>query len=286
MTSIRTAPAPEEIINSARELLAAGKTDDARELLLENGYVTRSEPTIQKAYLHLVPVSATLRAVLDEVYVGLGDRDPKVRFDAASKLVRECTKAYPRDNVRWMRDPRASEPLIHAVQDPDTKVSERALRALSCLVCKYFRDQRALPAFVAKLSHAKQDTRNNAISGVGCMGLEEGLEHLINLNDHGTERDRAEVARQIAALAYASEQEMNQYYYMKWTEAGREFWKGRMVAALRDPFADVRKQAALALKAFGDRKTLPALRAARHSEQDDNLFFFLDDAITALEKSA
>lgn len=285
MNPTRTLSSPEEVIDAAERLLAQGKTDEGRELLLNRGYVVRSEPLIQKAYVRLVPVGVTLQAVLDEVYPGLDDPSPKVQFDAATTLAREFTKTYPRDKVRWMRDPRASEPLIRVVQDADPKVSARALRALSCLVCRYFADQRALPTFVGKLADAKQDIRNDAISGIGCLRHEEGLEHLIGLNDGGTEVDRAEVARQVAGLAYASVPQVGQYP-MAWSDGGREFWKRRMAAATRDASAGVRKQAVFALKGFGDRRMLPELKAARQVEQDKDLLFYLDDAIAALEKGA
>src|SRR2546425_8465809 len=100
---------PNEVIARAKALLAGGKMNEAQDLLLDEGYVKRLEPTIQKAYLQLVPVSSTLREMLDEMYDDVKDPSPKVRFKAVTLIAREFNKEHLRGKVRWMRDPRASE---------------------------------------------------------------------------------------------------------------------------------------------------------------------------------
>jgi HEAT repeat protein len=280
-------PPPNEAIATARALLAEGKASDAQNLLLEEGYVKRLEPATQQAYLTLIPVNPTLQQLLDEVYPKLSDPSPKVRLDAATKLSREFSKEVPRDNVRWMRDPRASEPVIAAVSDADPKVSERAVGALARLVCRYFPDQRALPAFVAKLADRKQLARSNAITGIGCLRQEAPLAHLVELSEHGTDDDRLGVASAITGLAYESWHHKH-LHPIEWTAAGRSAWIDRMIAALRDPHAGVRRQAANALNYFGDPRAIPPLRAARAAEPEGETTFYaayyIDEAIKALEQ--
>jgi HEAT repeat protein len=273
---------PAKVIASAKRLLEQGRPAEARDLLLDEGYVKRLEPAIQRAYQELIPVHPTLREVLDDLYVGLGDPAAGVRFDAATKLAREFAKVHLRGNVRWMRDPRASGPIIQAVFDADDKVARRALRALSLLVWKYFPDQRALPAFLSRLADPTQATRVDAINGIGCLRREALLEHLVPVMERGTDRDRAAVAGQIWGLALEVFDNMNQHP-MEWSPVGRRFWRDRMIAALRDPYVQVRKSAARALKQLGDARAVAALRLARAEERDEDTAFYMDDAIAALE---
>ncbi len=266
-------------------MLARGNVREAHDLLLDEGYVERLQPEVQEAFLKLVPINPTLRAMLDGVYQELDASTRDVRFKALTQLAREFAREHLRDNVRWMRDPRASEPLIKAVFDPDRKIYDRALIVLSRLVCKYFPDQRSLQAFLLRLADRKQETRNRAISGIGCLRREQVLSHLVDLMDHGTDRDRAEVSRQVWGLSYETWDHMNQHP-IEWTEAGRRLWKDKMVAALRDSYVDVRKSAARALQGLGTHDTLSALQAARSAEQNEDVRFYLDETIAAIEKRA
>jgi HEAT repeat protein len=141
-----------------------------------------------------------------------------------------------------------------------------------------------LPAFVAKLSDRKQDTRNNAISGIGCLRCEDALENLLPMIKQGSDQDRAQVVRQIAGLAYETLHNTSQNP-IAWTTEGRRFWRDTMMEALQDSASEVRQQAAFALENFGDSDTLPALEAARRGETDDNAAYYIDRAIAVLKDS-
>src|SRR5262245_54034953 len=125
------------IIAKAKKLLAARDGEQAAALLLEEGYIARSQPEIQAAYLELIPPNATLREMLDTIYVGLDAANVAVRRKTILGLAREFSKETVRNNVRWMRDPRASDPIIKATADPDRTVSERALGTLMRLVSRF-----------------------------------------------------------------------------------------------------------------------------------------------------
>lgn len=275
----------DETIGLAKKMMDFGKLDEVQGLLLDEGFVKRLDPTIQEAYFKLIPINPTLREMLDEVYVGLNDPSQKIRFKAVTQLLREFAKERLRGNFRWMRDPRASDPIIKAVSDPDSKVSQRALRALSRLVCQYFPDQRAAPAFLSKLSDRKQETRVDAISGIGCLRQEELLEYLVPLIDRGTDEDRAAVSGQIWGLSFETFGHMNQHP-IEWSDSGRHFWKEKMIGALGDTYVQVRKHAARALVKLGNGKTIHALQAARDVEGDADAAFYMDDAIAALKEHA
>jgi hypothetical protein len=272
---------PDEVIRSAAQMLADGAMHEAQELLLVEGYIKRLEPSIQEAYLRMIPIGPVLGEMLGEAYPGLSDPDPRIRSKSITSLLREFAKEKLRGNTRWMRDPRASEPIIEAVKDDDRKVAQRALRALSRLVCRYFPDQRTLPTFVSMLSHRKQEVRVDAISGVGCLRREDALKHLVPLIEHGTDEDRTAVSGQIWGLSLETFQHTYQYP-IEWTDDGRRFWRTKMESALSDSAVSVRKQSARALRQLGEDASLPALRAAREAESDEDARFYIDDAITAI----
>jgi hypothetical protein len=280
-------PSSEAVVAAAHGLLADGATAEAADLLLNEGYVRRLDLVIQRAYLELVPVTPTLRAVLDGPYRGLDDPDPKTRFAAATRISRELSKATLRDNVLWMRDPRASEPLLTAVRDVDRKVSERAFAALTRLLVPYFPDQRALPVLREKLGDRKQQVRREAVGAIGGLRQERFLQDLVPLFDHGADLDRAAVASTIAGLSFETSRWIRPYLCpLEWSDEGRRFWIAKMIAALRDPCPLVRRQAAVALKHFGDLDALPYLRAAREVEPEDDEVdpaHFMDDAIAWLD---
>jgi hypothetical protein len=274
---------PHRTLAQVGRLLAEGRLDDARELLLVEAYVKRDEPTLQAAYLELIPPTPTLLEIQAESYDDLRDPDPKVRLKAATRITRECTKVYPRHSVRWMRDPRATAPLIQAAaSDPDAKVADKTLLALSCILCSYFPDQRALPVLLSRLNDTRQEARASAIGGLGSLRREELLDPLVDLLERGTERDRVLVVAVVSGLAYETEANMRQLP-IRWSPQGRRRWVALMVVALGAKAATIRRPAAVALKCFMDPSALPALRAARPIETDATIAYFIDDAITTLD---
>jgi hypothetical protein len=101
------------------------------------------------------------------------------------------------------------------------------------------------------------------------------------LIDHGTDKDRAEVCRQIWGLAFEVSHPVTMIP-IQWSDDGRRFWRNKLIAALRDSFVLVRRHAARGLKELGDRKTIPALQAARDVESDEDTKFYMEEAISAL----
>jgi hypothetical protein len=270
-------------LTQASRLLAEGRLDEARELLLVEAYVKRDEPTLQATYLNLIPPTPTLLEIQAESYDDLRNPDAKVRLKAATRITRECSKVYPRHSVRWMRDPRATAPLMQsATSDPDAKVADKTLHALACILCAYFPDQRALPVLLSRLKDTRHETHPSAISGLGCLRREELLDHFVDLLERGTTRDRELVIGTVSGLAYETEANLRQLP-MQWTVENRRRWVARMVVALGDEAASIRRPAAVALKCFMDPSALPALRAARPIETDATIAYFIDDAIKTLE---
>jgi HEAT repeat protein len=275
---------PADVVAQASLLLKEDQRHEAQELLLVEGFVKRADPTIQTAYLEMIPASPTLLEIQAESYDYLQDADAKVRLKAVTRIARECARVYPRNSVRWMRDPRATEPLMQtAVNDPDRKVAEKALLALGRILCSYFPDQRALPVLLLKLKDSAQVARASSIGGIGCLRREELLEHLADLLERGTERDRELVISSVSGLAYETEANGQRQLPITWSAGGKRKWVLRMIAALGDREAGIRLPAAVALKHFMDPSALPALRAAHAIETNESIAFFISDAIKALE---
>ncbi|MBN1800128.1 MAG: HEAT repeat domain-containing protein [Candidatus Lokiarchaeota archaeon] len=271
------------IISTARNLYSEGKQGEARELLLKEGYIKKLEEHIQEEFLVLIPISKTLKIELDETYIKLNNSDPKVRFKAANKLLYDFSKEKIRDNIAWMRDPRAIDPLIKMVSDPDLKVSRRALKALSRLVGRYFPDLRTFPIFLEKLKDKNQEVRIDAINAIGCLGHENLLMYLVEMFEKGKDKDRSAIASQI--WAWSLEPYGNPYHLpIKWSKSGRKFWIDKMEKALKDPSSSVRIHASRALRCFNEYISLKALKGAREKEKDDIVIQELDYAISTIKE--
>lgn len=272
--------APALLAEVAR-LQSAGQHDAGRERLLDEAFVERSHPVLQARFVDMFPIGAVLADVLATVYQGIDDPDPKRRFAAATAIAKELGKERLRDNTRWMRDPRATDPLIRACRDSDSKVAERALGTLARIVGRYFPDQRTEAVFRENLAHKKQERRSFAISGMACLRQESLLHHLIPLLRNGTDKDRSDVTSQIWGAATETPQH-SLLRPMNWSDTGRAQWRQLMTEALSDPAVPVRKHAARALARMGDASSVKALRAARRSETDEDTGFYMDEALAAL----
>jgi hypothetical protein len=272
---------PKKTIAAAKALLASKDADAAAKLLLEEGFIKRSQPEIQAAYLDLIPPGKTLREMLSSVYRGLDDPKVAVRRKVSMQLARELSRTAVRDNVRWMRDPRAVDPLIDAMEDSDSVVRERVLGALMRLVNRFFPDQRTAPIFIRYLNDEKQSNRFNAISGIGCLRQESLLEHLVRPLAEGTDEDRAQVAAQLWGLSFETWYHMHQLP-IEWSEPGRQFWRKKMLEALSDPAPKVREHATRALEKLGDVQSVAALKSAREKEENADVRFYMEQTLAAL----
>jgi HEAT repeat protein len=183
--------------------------------------------------------------------------------------------------VRWMRDPRAVDPVIKATEDSDPVVRARALGALMRLVNRFFPDQRTAAVFVRHLDDEQPLKRFNAISGIGCLRQESLLTHLVRPLEQGTDQDRAQAAAQIRGLSFETQYHMNQLL-IEWSESGRNFWREKMLEALSDPAPKVREHATRALENLGDTKSIPVLQRARDKEADADVRVYMEESLKVL----
>lgn len=165
-------------------------------------------------------------AVVHSLLAMLADRDGRCRFAAQDTLVK----------------------LGHAVVEPliaflDTADHPGTLGALD--VALTIADARLLAPATALVDSAAADIRARAVALLGALGSEDGVALVARALD-----DTESVVRQSALRALA----------------GLGHWPAapRVAALVRDPVWDVRRQAALCLRAFGP-PGLIFLRQLRHS---------------------
>jgi len=132
----------EEIIAQARGLLSEGKTADAKNLLLEKGYIEKSDAEIQKRFAELIPESPELSKEKQESLKKLFDADSKVRAKAADFIHRQALKSNHKLIESWQKDPRTIDILFDALADENPKVVAETTGALGAIARRYFRDLR------------------------------------------------------------------------------------------------------------------------------------------------
>jgi HEAT repeat protein len=163
----------------------------------------------------------------------LNSTDPNVRQYAAYLLGQA-------------KNPRAIEPLIHALADFDKSVREQAMLALSTL------GKLAIEPLAEAMKEPKWETRYRAAEALGKIADEKAVQPLIQ----GL-KDNREHVRYMAAKG------LRQF--------GDSDTIDPMIILLKDENNYVRMMVARALGAIGGKKVEAALAAALEAEQDDKV---------------
>lgn len=119
----------ELVIHKAEKLLALGRGREARELLLQEGYVKQLHATIQEAYLNLIPESAECVREQQGSFKDLFDKNVAQRVNASSYIFKEARREFSASR-EWLGDPRMIDLLFKALQDNEVKVIENITGAL------------------------------------------------------------------------------------------------------------------------------------------------------------
>ncbi|MFA4823570.1 MAG: HEAT repeat domain-containing protein [Methanoregula sp.] len=163
----------------------------------------------------------------------LDSTDPKVRQYAAYLLGQA-------------KNPRAIEPLIHALADFDKSVREQATLALSSL------GKSAIEPLAEAMKEPRWETRYRAAEALGKIADEKAVKPLIQ----GL-KDNREHVRYMAAKGLR--------------ELGDSDATEPMIILLKDENNYVRMMVARALGAIGGKKVQAALATALEAEQDDKV---------------
>jgi HEAT repeat protein len=164
---------PNDAVGRAERLAASGRRDEARRLLLQEGFMSGAEPAARDAFYRLFPPSPALLAYLEGSVRQLGAPGADVRRKAARAIRVDAMKGYSVRKEEWLGDPRTTAPLIEALKDPDPAVVEEGVGALAEIVARYFADQRALSALMGLLAHQRRNVRFFAVRSLGHLYGEE-----------------------------------------------------------------------------------------------------------------
>lgn len=156
-------------IDQAKALVRAGKVDEARTLLLEQGFVRRHDAEIENIYPNLIPPPSLLSARLTGDLLRVADPDPDVRYQALMVMQREVFGEASPDIRAWCADPRATDVLIRALRDDEPRVVEKAAGVLSMVLSRYFADIRAFEPLAGLLKSRRKQTRVYATYGIGYL---------------------------------------------------------------------------------------------------------------------
>jgi HEAT repeat protein len=164
-----------------------------------------------------------------------------------------------------MRDPRASGPIIEALDDDDPKVVRDAMDALAHLTRRYFPDLRAREPLRKKVTAKDSKVRARAGEALAYLRDELALEYLWPLLLDRVEDVRLRAYRAVGAVVYELSSYMTGKQLTLSTKA-RQAWQQRMEHALAGPDYQVRELAASILAAIGGEAALPALEHALDTE--------------------
>ncbi len=136
------------ITAQAREFISQNKLEDARELLLLNGYINHHEKAIQKAYLELIPERLPLNEKLSRDSLNLFSEDPAIRIKAASSINGVSRGNWTKELKYCLADPRTISLLLKTLEDNE-KVLFYSINSLGMIGQRYdYNDYRIFDALV------------------------------------------------------------------------------------------------------------------------------------------
>jgi HEAT repeat protein len=254
----------------------------AQDQLLIEAFIKGDDQKKQAAFLMQVPLTPTLERILNQLYPPLTEGDAKDRLKAAMRLWREQNRVYLADRIRWMRDPRATGPLIDLCQsESDPKVLARLLGTLNGMLLR-FPDQRAVPLVHELLRHRNDDIRAGAIGALGLLRKKPLVERVAEFLTCPVESDRISALTVVQSAFLEGPTDTYGEPVLEWSAAERTNWAKRVMPLLRDTSREVRRIATHSLGEIGAQVALPALHAALAVETDEDLKHYTTQAIVAL----
>lgn len=174
----------------------------------------------------------------------------KLNLDGLIRSLLDSTDPNVRQYAAYLlgqaKNPRAIEPLVHALADFDKSVREQAMLALSTL------GKAAIEPLSEAMKEPKWETRYRAAEALGKIADEKAVQPLIQ----GL-KDNREHVRYMAAKGLR--------------EFGDSDAMDPMIILLKDENNYVRMMVARALGAIGGKKVQSALATALESEQDEKV---------------
>ena len=141
--------------------------------------------TISTVMSNLSRISLVCLCIHGFALTGYGQGDRASQLISKLKDPAACgNRSDVAEELGWIRDPRAVEPLIAALKNPDLAVRKYAAMALGMI-----RDRRAVDPLIAALKDTDDGVRWNAVDALGKIGDPRATEPLtVVLNDSGIGR--------------------------------------------------------------------------------------------------
>jgi HEAT repeat protein len=241
----------------SKKLIRENHLDQARELLLINGFIHSLDPKVQKAYFELIPVSKQLEEKLSGSLQQLSASDVATRRKAARLIEREGLKEYSEQRRAWMREPRTTGPLIAALDDADAMVVQGAAGALAEIIVRYFPDLRAYPNLVRLLQSPQKENRFFAVRGLGLLHNRDRWKVIVPLLKDRSTMVRSEICSTVIEAADRGDL----------SPASKRRLHQPLLEAIDDEDDKVRMIAANALRKIGDASIVGSLKEALKKEK-------------------
>jgi HEAT repeat protein len=203
----------------------------------------------------------------------LSDPDPAVRLNSAKWLAKQALAETSNAVEAWIANAHAMNPIIAALDDPDSKVAEQAIIAVAEFSRRYYKDGRAYPGVVRLLRSKRRFSRFWAVAAARWLRGKRCLDDVLPLLNDKAKHVRREVLRAITGLA---DGKLKPELRERLLEAVRPI--------LHDVDARLRANAANALREIGDRSPLEDLKEALRKERDKLTRESLEMAIEGIEK--
>ncbi|MDG9669401.1 HEAT repeat domain-containing protein [Hahella sp. CR1] len=251
----RDASEQTQLIAKAQTLLQQGALEEARELLLQEGFVQGDNPLLQNAYYELIPIDEALKAKLSPLKSALQPPFDDSAVKAVAAVAKEAARATNKATYAWIRDPRVTDVLIDALSHGKARLVKETALALAHIVHRYFADYRVRAAFVPLLSNGNKTVRRVACGVVGRWPDEAIVAMLAPLMEDKEAEVRQEATKTLAGLPRESIPEL-----------ALALFESALIARLQDTDPTVRDIAAFGLGEHQVKQAVPELEAALRVE--------------------
>lgn len=172
----------DKVINQAEQSVENGNLEEAKELLLNEGYIKQLDDEIQKAYRNLIPISSDLENELNTSLKDVFDSDSKKRFNALRYIHKQARRETHKDRRSWLQEPRTVSILLEVLEnETEEKLIAETAGALSAIAFRYFPDIRIYNALKKLLNSKNKEVLYVAIEGISNYSFTDKWDDLISI---------------------------------------------------------------------------------------------------------
>lgn len=264
---------PTSIAERAKALIAEGKQEEARELLLNAASGPEADAEARGAYEQLFPLTPRQKEWVSSTLSRLTSNDAAERAKAARDLCRKATDEATLEQRELIGDPRMMDYILAGFRSADPKVIECATVAISQAALFHYRDWRAWEPVLEQLKSKKPVTRRWAVEASGYLGRGRSLQKILPLLEDSDENVRDQVGRSLTWMLRSD----------VLTPADKQNLLEAFLPRLSSKKASDRSYAASVLGMINNPDALEPLKKALKSETGKEPKKWIDYAIRCLE---